>query len=68
VPVFQDGRLELARGWLREEEGLKRVAIFYDAICWSMPEVGAADVSPRFLEYLCALARFDLVVCISSES
>ena len=65
--IFEDGRV----AWFQERfPGLaaRKVALFHDALTWSLPEYAPANPTHRFTTYLAALARFELVVCISRES
>jgi glycosyltransferase involved in cell wall biosynthesis len=65
--IFQDHRLD----WLRavaQPPGVRRVALFYDAITWRQPELSPPRRQERFQDYLRALAGFDEVLAISEES
>jgi glycosyltransferase involved in cell wall biosynthesis len=66
--IFQDSRIE----WMNENfpkfEGVKKVAVFYDALNWSHPHLSATGRLVRFEHYLKALSCFDRVASISDFS
>ena len=66
--TFADGRIEWIRRFDRARDGFRLGAIFYDAIGQTHPDWIPAQNRKRFAEYLAALARCDLVLCISRQS
>lgn len=66
--IFQDNRIEVFDEWLGRGMRGGSVAVFYDALNWTHPELSAHGRSARFEEYMEALARFDGVSSISDTS
>jgi len=64
--IFQDNRVEklsAVKAWFSGPCH----AVFHDAIALRLPEHSAAGRRHNFTEYVCALASFDKVFCISRE-
>ncbi|HVM59980.1 MAG TPA: glycosyltransferase family 1 protein [Verrucomicrobiae bacterium] len=65
--IFQDNRVNRLRDvqtWFPGPCG----AVFHDAIALRLPEYSAPGRRRNFREYVCALASFDKVVCVSREA
>jgi glycosyltransferase involved in cell wall biosynthesis len=65
--IFQDNRvarLLAVQAWFPGQS----CAVFHDAIALRLPEHSAPGRRHNFPEYVCALARFDKVFCVSREA
>lgn len=65
--IFRDGRGEYVTA-LCGKTGARSIAFFYDAIPWRRPDVTPATNVAGVLEYMTALAEFDVVITSSSEA
>lgn len=66
--VFQDERIEWFDQHLPKWSGVKKVAIFYDALNWSHPHLSATGRLVQFENYLKTLSGFDQVFAVSEFS
>jgi len=65
--IFQDNRvtrLRAVQAWFPGQS----CAVFHDAIALRLPEYSAPGRRHNFPEYVCALASFDKVICVSKEA
>jgi glycosyltransferase involved in cell wall biosynthesis len=65
--IFQDNRvtrLQAVQAWFPGQ----CCAVFHDAIALRLPEYSAPGRRHNFPEYVCALASFDKVICVSREA
>jgi glycosyltransferase involved in cell wall biosynthesis len=61
--VFRD-----ERGGFTRRLGARRIAFFYDAIPWRRPEITPPTNVAGVVEYMMALAEFDMVITSSREA
>jgi glycosyltransferase involved in cell wall biosynthesis len=66
--IFQDRRLTWLAGAAARPPGVRRTAIFHDAIVWRHPDLTAPSRHVRWDKYMAALAGFDLILAISEQS
>ncbi len=66
--IFQDRRIEWLAGSAARPPGLRRTALFHDAIVWRHPELTPPTRHARWDKYMAALAGFDLIITISEQS
>ncbi|HEY8965361.1 MAG TPA: glycosyltransferase family 1 protein, partial [Candidatus Methylacidiphilales bacterium] len=66
--VFTDGRLAWLASARETSPGLRIAAIFHDAIALTHPQWVSPQALAGFQSYAEALARCDLVVCVSAQS
>ncbi len=66
--IYQDQRIEWLAGNSAHPAGLRRTALFHDAIVWRHPELTPPTRHAHWNKYMASLAGFDLVVTISEQS
>jgi glycosyltransferase involved in cell wall biosynthesis len=64
--IYRDARVTKLPA-LRTQTPSRRVAIFHDAIGLRLPDSIGARKQKSFAGYVCSMASFDLVICISQE-
>ncbi|MEM9445835.1 MAG: glycosyltransferase [Verrucomicrobiota bacterium] len=65
--IFQDNRIEFNEQTFPEVEA-RKIALFYDAINWTHPELSADGRSHCFEDYMYSLSYFDQIISISEAS
>jgi glycosyltransferase involved in cell wall biosynthesis len=64
--IYRDARVKVLPA-MQVQAQCRRVAIFHDAIGLRLPESIGARKHESFAGYVCSMASFDLVICISQE-
>jgi hypothetical protein len=64
--IFQDNRVDRFLASSARFPG-RSYAVFHDAIALRLPEMTAPERQRNFPDYVCALANFDKVICVSKE-